>query len=339
MKKTFRTILMISTLAAAVGCGSTASNNEAAAEVEIIAKVSVSAATVQEVPQDAIYTSTVIASVVNNIAPQTGGRINKLYCEIGDFVKAGQVVAEMDQVSLLQAKLQMLNDSTELDRIHKLYEQGGVSKSDLESMELAYKVHKTSYENLLENTILRSPVSGVITARNYDKGDLYAGSPLYIVQQITPVHLLVAISESDYTRLRKGDKVEVSADALPGKTFTGKINRIYPTMDAGTHTFTIEVAVENSSRVLRPGMFARVKVSFGSNSSVVIPDAAVVKQNGSGQRQVFVKDGDKAVLTVVKLGRHFGNNYEILEGLSEGDIVVVKGNASLKNGDKIEVVE
>ena len=89
-------------------------------------------------------------------------------------------------------------------------------------MELKYNVTRSQYANLLENTVLRSPVNGVITARNYDKGDMYGGSPIYVVEQITPVKLYVGVSESDYTRVKKNDKVTLTADALPGKTFTGQ---------------------------------------------------------------------------------------------------------------------
>ena len=90
-------------------------------------------------------------------------------------------------LSLNQSKLSMANDSLEYSRIKKLYEQGGVSKSDFDAMELKYNVTRSQYQNLLENTILRSPVSGVITARNYDQGDMYGGAPIYVVVEITPV--------------------------------------------------------------------------------------------------------------------------------------------------------
>ena len=301
--------------------------------------VSVAAAVLQRVPQDAVYSTSVQANAVNNIAPQSGGRIQKLNVEVGDFVSAGQVLAEMDRVQLDQAALRLKNDETELARVKQLYAEGGVSQSDFEALELAFKVSKSSFENLQENTILRAPVGGVVSARNYDRGDLYGmGQPIYTVQQITPVKLLVPISEADYTRVKRGDKVSLTADALPGKTFTGTIVRLYPTMDPGTHTFSAEVRVANEKRELRPGMYARVTVDFGARESVVVPDAAVIKQQGSGQRTVFVLNGDDTVsIKVVEAGRHFGSQYEILSGLEAGEQVLTGGFANLKSGDKVEV--
>ena len=301
--------------------------------------VSVTAAVRQSVPQEAVYSSTVQANVVNNIAPQSAGRIQKLNVEVGDFVSAGQILAEMDRVQLDQAALRLRNDETELARVKQLLGEGGVSQSDYEALELAFNVSKSSYQNLLENTILRAPVGGVVSARNYDRGDLYTmGQPVYTVQQITPVKLLVPISETDYTRVKRGDKVSLTVDALPGRTYTGSIIRLYPTMDATTHTFNAEVRVPNTNRELRPGMYARVTVDFGASDSIVVPDAAVLKQQGSGQRIVYVLEPDQTVsIRMVTPGRHFGTNYEILSGLEEGEQVLTGGHTSLKSGDKVEV--
>lgn len=335
-----RTIIYVAAAVMAVSCGnnnSKTAEQPQAAEVRL-PNVTIMAASYKDVPQSDVYTANVEAYAKNNIAPQSPSRIQKIYVEVGDFVRAGQIVAKMDEVSLNQSKLSMANDSLEYSRIKKLYEQGGVSKSDFDAMELKYNVTRSQYQNLLENTILRSPVSGVITARNYDQGDMYGGSPIYVVEQITPVKLYVGISEMDYTRVKKNDTVTLTADALPGKTFTGRIARIYPTIDAATHTFTAEVNVANSDRLLRPGMYARVTVNFGSNHSIVVPDDCVVKQQGSGVRSVFVLQADNTVKeVVVTLGRHFGTEYEILSGIAEGDNVVVKGQASLKNGSKVSV--
>ena len=337
-----RTIIYVAAAVMAVSCGnnnSKTAEQPQAAEVRL-PNVAIMAASYKDVPQSDVYTANVEAYAKNNIAPQSPSRIQKIYVEVGDFVRAGQIVAKMDEVSLNQSKLSMANDSLEYSRIKKLYEQGGVSKSDFDAMELKYNVTRSQYQNLLENTILRSPVSGVITARNYDQGDMYGGSPIYVVEQITPVKLYVGISEMDYTRVKKNDTVTLTADALPGKTFTGRIARIYPTIDAATHTFTAEVNVANSDRLLRPGMYARVTVNFGSNHSIVVPDDCVVKQQGSGVRSVFVLQADNTVKeVVVTLGRHFGTEYEILSGVAEGDKVVVKGQASLKNGSKVNVQE
>ena len=339
MKTIFRTMCAAMAVIAAVSCG-----NGTVQQTETVIEdptVSVEQVFVKEVPQIATYTSTVQAYVKNNIAPQMSGRITKINVEIGDNVTKGQVLAEMDKTSLLQAQLQLQNQETELERLRALYETGGISKSDFEAVELAYNVAKTQVENLEENTVLRSPVNGVVTARNYDAGDMYAmASPIYTVEQIKPVKLLVGISESDYSKVKKGDSVTLTADAVPEKTFYGKIGKIYPTIDPATRTFTVEVVVDNNYSTLRPGMFTRVTVDFGSNNNVVIPDVAVVKQQGSGERFVYVLNADNTVsYKKVVLGRRMGAEYEVLEGLSDGDKIVTGGMIRLKDGIKVIVNE
>ena len=326
----------------AAGCGNTAKKAETQVVAqEVVHTVAVETVSAREVPQTATYTSTVQAYVKNNIAPQMAGRISKINVEIGDFVKKGQVLAEIDKSQLIQAQLQLQNQEVELSRLKTLYQSGAVSKSDFDAVELAYKVAQTQVANLEENTILRSPIDGVVTARNYDAGDMYAmTSPIYVVEQIIPVKLLVAISESDYTKVKKGDSIEITADAIPGKTFYGKVEKIYPTVDPATRTFVVEVVVANAYKTLRPGMFARVTVNFGTNKNVVIPDVAVVKQQGSGERFVYVLNEDGTVTyQKVVLGRRMGAEYEVLEGLTDGATIVTGGQIRLKDGVKVTVNE
>ena len=339
MKTIFRTMIIASAAVFAVACGSTPDKKTPQPEVEVIPTVSVQTVSSRDVAQTATYTSTVQAYVKNNIVPQMTGRITKINVEIGDFVKKGQVLAEIDKASLQQAQLQLHNQEVELERLRALYNAGGLSKSDLDAIELSYNVTKTQVDNLLENTILCSPIDGVVTARNYDVGDMYSMSaPIYTVEQIKPVKLLVAISESEYTKVKKGDSVEITADALPGEVFYGKVGKIYPTIDAATRTFTAEVVVKNEKNLLRPGMFARALVNFGSNHNVVIPDVAVVKQQGSGERFVYVLNNDGTVTyQKVILGRRMGAEYEVLEGLQDGAVIVTGGMIRLKDGVKVSV--
>ena len=343
MKTIFRTMMVAAAVLATVGCGNKAKDQATTqtAAVEVAPSVSVQKVFVKEVPQEATYTSTIQPYIKNNIVPQTAGRITKINVEIGDKVRKGQVLAEIDKTQLNQAQLQLSNAEIELGRLKALYEAGGLSKSDLDAVELQYNVAKTQVENLIENTTLLSPIEGVITARNYDVGDMYAmAAPIFTVEQIKPVKLLVAISESDYSKVKKGDSVSIKAEAFPDLTFDGKIERIYPTIDPTTRTFTSEVIVPNNFSTLRPGMFVRVNVNFGTNNNVVIPDVAVVKQQGSGERFVYILNADGTVsYQKIVLGRRMGSEYEVLEGVADGATVVVGGQIRLKDGIKVSVNE
>ena len=341
MKTIFKTMFVAAAALATVGCGNSTNKNaeQTAAPVDQLPTVAVAQVNVREVPQTATYTATIQAYVKNNIVPQTAGRITQINVEVGDRVTKGQVLAEIDKVQLQQAQLQLHNAEVELGRLKALYEAGGLSKSDLDAVELQYNVAKTQVQNLIENTTLLSPINGVITARNYDAGDMYAmAAPIFTVEQIAPVKLLVAVSETDYSKVKKGHKVTVKAEAFPEREFTGKVERIYPTIDPSTRTFNVEVVISNGDLALRPGMFARVEVNFGSNNRVVIPDVSVVKQQGSGERFVYVLNEDGTVsYQKVELGRRMGAEYEVISGLKDSSIVVTGGQIRLKDGVKVSV--
>ena len=332
---------LLPALLAFVACGNGSNQApQAAAPVATVPNVEVAQVQARDVPQDNTYASTIEAYAVNNIMPQTGGRIRKINAEVGDYVSKGQILAEMDRTQLEQLSVQIANDDIEYERLKSLYAEGGVSQSDFETAEMGYKLRKINYENVKENTILRSPISGYVSARNFDTGDMFSmAAPLFTVQQVTPVKLLVGISESEYTKVKKGDSVTLTVDALPGRSFSGKVERLYPVIDAATRTFKAQVVVANTDKALRPGMYARVVVNFGTRRLVMVPDQSLVKQEGTGTRFIYVLKADGTVSYLpVTVGRHIGTEYEILSGLEDGATVVVKGQAALKDGIKVNVL-
>ena len=336
----FNSILILSSALIIASCGQKASEQQTVI-VEEAPKVTVTNVYAENVPQLSTYPTTVEAEVVNNITPQSASRINQIFVEIGDHVKAGQKLATMDAINLEKLRLQIQNDSIEYGRTKELYEIGAVSQANYETMTLAYEVSKKTYSNLLENTILTSPISGIVTARNYDEGDMYAmAQPLFVVQNITPVKMLINISENNYSKIKKGMEVEILADAFPGETFKGKVNLVYPTIDSRSHTYPVEIIVDNKDEKLRPGMFTRVTVNYGTNYRVVIPDNAVLKQVGADEKYVYVLNEDNTVsYTPVKLGVRMGDRYEVISGLNDGAKVVTSGQTRLKNNIKVDIVK
>ena len=285
----FKSLLIISTALMMASCGQKPAEQQQTVVVEEAPKVTVTRVHAENVPQLSTYPTTVEADIVNNITPQSASRINEILVEVGDHVKKGQRLATMDAINLEKIRLQVANDSIEYGRTKELYEIGAASQANFEAITLAYEVSKKSYANLLENTILTSPISGIITARNYDEGDMYAmAQPLFVVQNITPVKMLINISESNYSKVKKGMEVELVADAFPGETFKGKVNLVYPTIDPRSHTFPVEIIVDNKNEKLRPGMFTRVTINYGNNFRVVVPDNAVLKQVGADDKYVYV---------------------------------------------------
>ena len=337
MKK-LSTLLIASAAVVLMSCGQQDQNTQQVMENP---KVTVTTVNAEYVSQLSVYPTTIEADIVNNIAPQSAARISKIFVEIGDKVEVGKTLAIMDEVNLDKARLQLINDSIEYGRIKQLHEIGATSQSDYEAITLKYDVSKKTYKNLLENTILKSPISGIVTARNYDVGDMYAMTqPLFVIQKINPVKMLINISESQYSQIKKGMEVDITTEAYGDQVFKGVVDLIHPTINAMTHTFAVEVKYANKDLTLRPGMFARVTVNYGDNFRVVVPDRAVLKQVGSGEQYVYVLNADGTVTyTVVELGRRMGNRYEVISGLDDNATVVMTGQTKLKNGIAVDVVK
>ena len=319
-------------------CGSKKDNN-AENMPKAAPVVSVVTAQAEDVEITNTFTSNIEPFATNNIVSQTAGRIVSINAEVGSQVRKGQVLAKMDDVNLTKTRLQIVNDSTELARLTELYNIGAVAQADYDLAKLSLNLAKKTYSNLAENTYLRSPINGVVTARNYDKGDMYSMTqPIFVVEQIVPVKMLINVSESLFTQVHKGMEFDITVEAYPGETFKGKVNLIYPTVNAATHTFPVEVICQNNDQRLRPGMFARVTASFGVNHHVVVPDIAVVKQQGSGEHFIYVLQPDHTVkYTLVEVGKRLGDQYEIINGINEGDQIVTSGQIRLKDGVEVQV--
>ena len=333
-----RSLLIGGVCVASVACGSKKSAEVAEQPVEVAKpKVTTEVVNIQDVDMQSVFMGTIEGYAVNNITPQQPRRITRVLVDVGDRVSAGQKVAELDNSSLAQAKAQYDNAKASFERSDELYKFGGESKASWEAVKTQYEVAKLTYENLLENTTLVSPISGVITARNYDNGDMVAGQPIFVVQQISPAKVIINVSENLYSYLKKGMPVSIELDAIPEQTFEGKIHRITPSIDAATHTFPVEIVIPNGKEQIKPGMYARVTMKYGTRQNIVVPDRAVVKMLGSGDRFIYVYKADGTVsYQKVELGRRMQDKYEVLSGIANGDEVVVTGQAALKDGLAVE---
>lgn len=335
--KYIKTLSLAALALLAVACKS---DDKAGASQQAKPQVKIAKATSEDIPQNETYTATVESDLKNNISPNTPYRIEKIYVDVGDHVRKGQVVVQLDANNLQQLKLQVENQKIEFGRTSQLYQVGGASKAEYDNAKLQLDVLSTQLRQLMQNTQLVAPISGVVTARNYDDGDMYnQGQPVLTIEQTNPVKVMVNISEVYYKQVFKGMPVDIQLDAYDNETFYGKVTIVYPTVDQDTHTFPVEVTISNPDQRVRPGMFARATVNFGSKNHVLVPDEALVKQIGAGDRYVYVYKDGKVSYNKVELGKHIDTKYEILSGVKPGDDVVIAGQSRLANGKEVEVVK
>ena len=192
-----------------------------------------------------------------------------------------------------------------------------------------------------KNTVITSPISGVVTARNFEEGDLFASMPLFHIMQVDKLKVKVYVSERYFPNVELGQSVNISTDIYPGKVFTANVSRINRVIDPSTRTFEVEVTIPNRDDKfkLAPGMSANATFTMSQRNSVIVPAVAVQKQTGSSDRFVYVVKDGVADYRFVKDGLRVGEFIEILDGVEDGEVVATTGLARLLDGKRVNVVE
>lgn len=352
MNLKFASIIFATALLSACSADKEAKETDKAAEEELPI-VQVDKAYSKNVEQVFNYTATTEADKVNNISSSMPLRIESILVDEGQNVSAGQRVVVLDDVNttsyelqLSNAEAKLRNDMVEYNRAKQLLEIGGGTRQQVDLMELQLQTDRNNVasarralENASENRVLTSPVSGVVTARNYDPGDMTGSQPILTVAQVRPIKTIINVSETEYSLIRTGMSVDLTFDTYGEEIFKGVISKIMPTVDPTTRTFGVEITLPNSDGRILPGMFGRAVLTLGEANHVVVPDRAVVKQQGSGDKYVYTYNPETQTVDYVKveLGQRLGAAYEVISGIKPGTMVVISGQNGLTGGKKVQL--
>lgn len=336
MKKCF---MLIVATAAFVACNSNqkAATEEVAAESAVAVKTAVAEKMTIDLKET--YTSEILPYKENDITPAAQGlHIDQIKFDVGDRVKEGQVVATLNRTSLKQLEINLATVEDSYNRMKPVHEAGGISDQQFTELENTLSLQKEIVEQMRKNSEIKSPISGVVTARNYENGDLFSGMPILHVMQINKLKVMANVSEQYYPNVKVGQPVEIHVDIYPGEVFEGKVSRINPSLDAATRTFGVEVTIPNTNERLRPGMYARATFNMGQREAIMIDDIAVQKQSGSSERFVYVIKDGVANYRLVDDGRKIDGKVEIRKGIEAGEQIATTSFVRLMDGKAVEVV-
>lgn len=327
-------LLAASALAACTGEKKT---QNAAADEGVLTRTAAAETAVVRLTEE--FTSEIEPYKENDITPAAAGvHINRILVDVGDEVQKGQLLVTLDPTQYTQARVQLKTVEDDYNRLLPVYEAGGISAQQIQQAKAQLDVQREAVANLKKNIEVRSPITGVVTARNYESGDLFASQPILHVMQIDPLKVIVNISEQYFSHVKVGMPVDLKVDIFPDRTFEGTVSLIYPALDPATRTFKVEVRVPNAKRTLRPGMFARTIFDLGEKQGVMVPDIAIQKQVGTAERYLYVITADSvAERRAVKLGRQVGDRIDILSGVEPGEQVAVTALSKLYDGAKATV--
>ena len=275
-----------------------------------------------------------------NVAPSVTGKIEHIYVEEGSKVAKGQDLVTMDQLQYKTSQLTFANLGVELTRVEALLKTGSATQQAYDQLKLSYDQTKENLDFLKSNTYVKAPFSGVIAAKNYEDGELYAGQPILILTQISTLKAEIAIPELYFPQVKVGTPMIIKSEIYGNKEFVGTIERVFPTIDPASHTFNVKVKIPNAKEELRPGMYVSTNLKLDKVNAIVVPYQTVLKLQGSNDRYVFINRNGVAERVPVVLGQRIDDNVEIIsDKINVGDQIVVTGQSRLVDGSKLNVVK
>ena len=279
------------------------------------------------------------------VVAKVGGEVRRVMVEEGDDVRAGDVLAKLDgdrlrlEVAATEAQLNKLK--RDYQRNIDLKDRSLISAGDFEKIQYEMEALQASHDMAklqLSYTEIRAPIDGVVSERFIKVGNtLDVNAPAFEITSLEPLVSYLHLPEREYGRLQAGQTAQVAVDALPNDVFEATVARVSPTVDPATGTFKLTLEVADETRRVKPGMFARITIVSDRRENVLqIPRGAIVEE--ADTETVFVIDGDTVTRRSITTGYSANGLVEVMAGLDDGEEVVVVGQAGLKEGSRVSVV-
>ena len=333
-----KNILFILAAFALIGCSS--KETSATQEEERVEQVRTTVLQPREIEREISVSTNLQGYLTQNVSPSLTGRIEHIYCEVGNHVTKGTDLVRMDQTQYKTTKITLTNLEVEKNRVEQLLKTGSATQQQYDQITTQYNSTKEQLEFLEANTYVKAPFNGVIAAKTYEDGELYGGQPILVLTQLDKLKALVAVPETYFPRFKEGMKLSLTSEIYPDKVFPATVEIVYPTIDPSTHTFQCKIVIPNTKNLLRPGMYVTTTIGLGKADALVIPYQAVEKLVGANDRYVFIVENGRAKRVVVTLGQRFDQDIEIIAPeIVPGVEVVTTGQHKLVDGVKINVVE
>ncbi len=365
MKKKIISVLAVLLVIAGIIAGRSRKNVVSEEEAEVTIPVKIAAVEKGGIREAVSVWGDVKPWAEVTIFPEVTGRIEKIYVKEGQYVGKGDLVAEIDYektaLTVKQTESQLKSAETNLEglkknyeRMERLYAQKVVSEKTFDDTKTTLEAASYGVEALrsqldmakirLKDSKITSPISGVVSKKYIDEGELVTeasmtkSDPLATIVDIGRVRITVAVGEKDISKIKKGQRAEITLDAYPDKRFSGEVYNIFPEVDFQTRTAQVEISVNNTDRSLKPGMFARTDIVIAKReNTVIIPADSIIEKENS--KFVFVAKDGKSEIRQIETGMAEEGKIEVMSGLSEGENLIVEGQNTLDNGTKINIVE
>jgi len=294
-----------------------------------------------------------------DISPKIPGRIERMDFDEGDFVEKGNLIVKIEdnemrfsldrvRAELKRREADLAGAESALERARELHEKSIATEANLEDAQRLYDMARAGIEQVkaeiglaeqrLADTEIVAPLDGVLTNRRYAAGELVTvGIPIFELLQLSPIKIEIRVPERRIAELSVGLKADVTVDALGEAQYTGEISYMNPSLDEVSRNLMVRVIVPNEDMKIKPGMFARARISTGAHQDILaVPRDAVMST--SDEYEVFVVEDGLARKRPVDLGAEWRAFVEVVSGVAEGDVIVSAGQHVIRDGTKVNVV-
>ncbi len=308
--------------------------------------VTVTVATLQAWPRIVEAVGTVAAWEQTEVAAQVDGPVTEVRKDVGDVVRAGEVLVKVDEreyeLRYRQAQADAEQADRDLARAEQMARQGLIPPQQWETARVRAQVARANADmarKRYEDTSVRAPYTGEVVQRLVSPGDyVRTGQPLFVLVDARRLRLKLAVPEMDYARIRPGQAVEVRLDALPGQTVTGRVYRVTPAVDPASRTVPVEVLIENPDGRVRPGMFAHARLDLGMEAPRVTLPASALQAVPGGIQKVYVVEGDTVRERRVEVAFYVGDRVVLRSGVQAGERVVAPVPPTIWDGMAVRIV-
>lgn len=298
-------------------------------------------------PREEVLISANVTGTVERINVDIGSKVNlnDALCVIEDLTY--KMLYEKAQTALNIEKINFEECKKDFTRLKALYEAQAISKVEYEGSETRLKIGEENLKRLqsdfnlaqksLNDTIIKAPISGTVSLKDISRGETASpGKPIFGIVNTELMYVETGISEEYITLVKEGQSVQFKVDSYKERLFQGNISNIGPVPDKQTKTYPLKILVENSEGLLKTGMFASLDITTELRTGTpAVPKEAVL--NSSGKKYVFIVKEGIAFRKDITLGYSDESFYEVIDGISPGEQVIVKGHNKLKDGDPIEI--
>ncbi|OFX22024.1 MAG: hypothetical protein A2041_13565 [Bacteroidetes bacterium GWA2_31_9b] len=293
------------------------------------------------------FTGTAFANKEANLGTTLPGRVEKCYFIEGQKVNKGDLIVELSSELYTQALIERNTLEKDFDRVTRLREKGSVSEQDFDHVKAMYDASVAKTQMLKKSAEVRAPFAGTIVDYIVQEGENFFFAPnlkpgysmtsgIVQLMQLDVLKVTIDVNEKDISKIYIGQSADVVFDAYPEKRISGKVKSVDPTLSTLSRTAKVEIQINNNDLLIKPGMFAKVKIFLPEQNAVFIPFESITRQSGTGNEYVFVIESD--IAEKIQITRKFSvENLIGVDGLKPGVTIAVAGKNKLSNGCKVRI--